>query len=445
VRVVRGVAARCRVLGPPEQLLGRLRWSFLAFGLFFLVTFLPQLVVQSPKPAGLRAAAVLSHLLLAVWWVRCYRRGAFPSTGLPLEAAAFALAGFAADDPFKALGLLYISVNFRSLYGDWRRTVGFLVLALAAFLAPIVVTAQLGGVDRMPQFLQSAPGVPVLAVIARLVAVASERGERAARRERILSVTGLRLALATDREQVHRLVGAAVTQLAHPARMSARLVLDEHQPTGALVLPMQTGAGLVGWLAVDGPDQVPPEAVNSLEVLAAQVALGLSAVALTEDLRRQARYDALTGLPNRAAFAADSTAVARGGVAVLLLDLDGFKQVNDSLGHAAGDHLLVAVAQRLRALLGPDEGAYRLGGDEFVLTVRAPDRHRARERAEALAARVRSHLVAPVQLSGLRLTVRASVGLAVGHAGEDPSALLHRADCAMYEQKRARRQPAPVR
>jgi diguanylate cyclase (GGDEF)-like protein/PAS domain S-box-containing protein len=154
-------------------------------------------------------------------------------------------------------------------------------------------------------------------------------------------------------------------------------------------------------------------------------------------LAHQASHDMLTGLPNRsemlvlmgAAFA------AREPMALLFIDLDRFKWVNDSLGHEAGDLLLVEVADRLRRVLRPGDVVARLGGDEFVVLA-----HGVREvgTAVALADRVAEALRRPVRLPGERESyASASIGIAIAGAGDGPETLLRDADTAMYQAKAA--------
>ncbi len=158
---------------------------------------------------------------------------------------------------------------------------------------------------------------------------------------------------------------------------------------------------------------------------------------LKEQLRHQAFHDALTGLPNRVLFAEHARAAllrfSRGQVAtVLFLDLDDFKTINDSLGHAAGDELIAAVADRLKELVRPQDIPARLGGDEFGILLEDTDV----TEAEQIAERVVQGLSAPFVVGGQQLCVRASAGLAattadVGSADE----LLCNADVAMYSAK----------
>ena len=158
----------------------------------------------------------------------------------------------------------------------------------------------------------------------------------------------------------------------------------------------------------------------------------------------QALHDSLTGLPNRAAFLAAVDRLLGEGrrATVVLLDLDGFKGVNDTYGHAAGDALLTEVAVRLRAQLRPGEVAARLGGDEFALLLGgAPDRVELCGRLDGLV----SVLCAAVELDGMRVSVGASTGTAQAPAqGSSVDRLMRAADEAMYRCKRTRRGAGPA-
>ena len=157
-------------------------------------------------------------------------------------------------------------------------------------------------------------------------------------------------------------------------------------------------------------------------------------------LEHSALHDALTGLPNRTLFnrqveKAIVTAEREGrGVAVMLLDLDRFKEINDTLGHASGDLLLQELGRRLQALLGADGDVARLGGDEFGVVSRlAVDRSSSR----ALAERVRRTIAEPFVLAGVSLEVQAGVGIALHpEHGGDVETLMRHADVAMYAAKK---------
>ena len=160
---------------------------------------------------------------------------------------------------------------------------------------------------------------------------------------------------------------------------------------------------------------------------------------MEERLRRQALHDSLTGLPNRQLFvdrlghALRRTRRHGNRVAVLFMDLDKFKVVNDSLGHEAGDLLLTVVAQRLQRCLRPEDTLARFGGDEFVVLI---DAVHDPAQAVQVAERITEDLRRPFILTGRELYVAASIGIAMGHARtHDPDGLLREADTAMYRVK----------
>jgi len=157
-------------------------------------------------------------------------------------------------------------------------------------------------------------------------------------------------------------------------------------------------------------------------------------------LRYEATHDALTGLPNRTLFFERLEKALGAGegqrFGLCYLDLDGFKTINDSLGHAAGDRMLVEVADRLQSCAtAPGEMVARLGGDEFVALTTGTDTERE---VDELAERIMSALVTPVSIDGRDLLVRGSLGIVEGPAGERTAAeVLRSADITMYRAKSA--------
>src|SRR3954466_4819890 len=174
-----------------------------------------------------------------------------------------------------------------------------------------------------------------------------------------------------------------------------------------------------------------------LSAFAEHASLALTDARNFEDAMHQAFHDSLTGLPNRALFLhrlelAHARARRSGRpIAVLFMDLDAFKNVNDSLGHAAGDELLVLVAGRLRRWLRPSDTAARFGGDEFAVLLEDLD---VTTGAQIVAQRILDSLREPFEIQGQEIYVASSIGIASSaHPGSDD--LLRNADLAMYRAK----------
>jgi diguanylate cyclase (GGDEF)-like protein len=155
-------------------------------------------------------------------------------------------------------------------------------------------------------------------------------------------------------------------------------------------------------------------------------------------LEHQSLHDSLTGLPNRRyvdrMIAAQNAGIGADRLAFIHVDLDRFKEVNDTLGHAAGDEVLCISTARLQNMLGPEEFAARIGGDEFVLVTRGKD---PQERAVALASKVVTVLAAPILINGSELRIGGSAGVAwQNKPGDDLHQLLVNADISLYEAKK---------
>ena len=157
---------------------------------------------------------------------------------------------------------------------------------------------------------------------------------------------------------------------------------------------------------------------------------------LQEELHHQAYHDPLTDLPNRSLFMEvlrGELAAGEGPVAVLFIDIDDFKVVNDSLGHATGDALLVSVSGRLRHSVRPQDVVARLGGDEFAVML--PRSHDSRAQARVVAERILAALERPVQAGSELVSTHLSVGIAVGNPDADADRIVREADLAMYQAK----------
>lgn len=251
----------------------------------------------------------------------------------------------------------------------------------------------------------------------------------------------------------------ATTQLLMPFGRNERLS-DERRDalnafggaeriTATLVLPLRTGDLPLGFLYLDRIERDRPfarDTVAMAEVAATQASLVIQRLSLERMLRQRqgelehiASVDALTGLPNRSAFlealrTALAQATRRGSAAALLyLDLDGFKEVNDALGHDVGDDVLHALGERLRSAVRGSDVVARLGGDEFtVIVADVGDVSEAGRVAEKLLAAVQR----PVQVGAATVRLTTSIGIALFPSdARDPPELLRQADAAMYRAK----------
>lgn len=224
-------------------------------------------------------------------------------------------------------------------------------------------------------------------------------------------------------------------------------IIDVIQDLAALRFDARAHVGLAGDhidAVAAGVNSLGEELQASYEELERRVAERTAELAVaTEELRDQALRDYLTGLPNRVALWAHMEEILRRGVpespgiAVLFLDLDDFKLINDTYGHAAGDDLLVKAAERIVAELGPHDVAARVGGDEFVVVLGAVESELS---ALATARRIGKRLSAGFDYEGHTYAMTSSVGVALaGPHLADADALVAAADAAMYEAKRAGR------
>jgi diguanylate cyclase (GGDEF)-like protein len=221
---------------------------------------------------------------------------------------------------------------------------------------------------------------------------------------------------------------------------------DERSRVGwrLLALPLACNVASLVVLALGWGKEIPSVAawlaIGCVVAALARTTVTLREVRSFHEVRQQARTDELTGLANRRALLEKGrrlveAATARRPAALLLLDLDGFKEVNDSLGHTAGDELLRQVGPRLRGALRPDDVLARLGGDEFAVLLVDGDLDEVQKRAEEM----RELILAPFVVEGIRLHVGVSIGVATAPVpAASITELLRCADVAMYTAKSGR-------
>jgi diguanylate cyclase (GGDEF)-like protein len=215
------------------------------------------------------------------------------------------------------------------------------------------------------------------------------------------------------------------------------------RPPYWLGVPLHTQAGVLGALVLQGYSDEARYGDRDKELLqfvSTQVASAIERTQMRKRLQHMAQYDQLTHLPNRQLFLDRlKTALTRAErdqtlLSLLFVDLDRFKQVNDTLGHAMGDLLLQRVAQRLLECVRASDTVARLGGDEFVVLLESGH---AAEQATAVAEKILSAFLQPFDLDGHQVPMWPSIGVAIyPEHGGDESLLLSHADAAMYLSKK---------
>ncbi|MBP5087480.1 diguanylate cyclase [Pseudomonas chlororaphis] len=225
-------------------------------------------------------------------------------------------------------------------------------------------------------------------------------------------------------------------------------VADQHSPCW-LGVPLNSQKGTIGALIVKsapGDERYTEQDKELLQYVCAQLATAIERKQLHARLQYMAQYDQLTLLPNRELLRERlRSALARarresGRMALLYVDLDRFKQVNDTFGHAVGDMLLQAVANRLKACVRESDTVARIGGDEFVVLLGCIQHA---EDAGIVAGKIRQALNEPLRLDGHQLSILPSIGIGLfPEHGHDEKQLFKHADEAMYTAKRAQRSPS---
>jgi diguanylate cyclase (GGDEF)-like protein len=324
--------------------------------------------------------------------------------------------------------------------------------ALAAVLSPVLVSA---GGDLAPAVVGAAFSVGDLVLIAMIFGVLAVRGLRGGSMWLWLG-TGLAIFCAADVS--YALHAAAGTYVAGTMwstlwvgglsiaafavwRPERPLPLESSRSTAMLAIPSLATLTAVVVLVIAAIDQLPIAVIGlatiTLGLAGVRTFIAFHEVRRLSDAHRQAVTDELTGLGNRRALFEDGQerfekASPASRIALMLIDLDDFKAVNDSLGHHAGDDLLREMARRLAARVRHPDLLVRLGGDEFALVIKLAHGDDAKQTAERILDRIRQ----PFVVDGARLRVDVSAGVAEGLSDRSSmSELLRRADVAMYAAK----------
>jgi diguanylate cyclase (GGDEF)-like protein len=415
-----------------------------------LVTML-RVVQQTAIDAVPTWVSLLAAVVLAVVGTWGWRRGGFPWWTVPVDITALFLLGAGLDRPTEVFGVLYQTMMLRNLHG---RHIPAIIRSLAyCGVGVALVTLQPSGSGVYTPATMAAwqlPSIMMFTATIRILAGCLHRLEAARAMSATLAATAGSM-LATDRpERIRELAEEAATRIVPDAQ--ARIVVDDESAaappamTGRreVILPLKNGSRTHGRLTViTSGGAVRAAQRQSLTLLAAHTTSALEAVGLRVELHRQANHDLLTGLANRGRFGQaliEAMAQPVRLTGVIFIDLDNFKWVNDTLGHAAGDSLLIEVADRLRRCVRDIDLPARLGGDEFAVLVE--DISTVAD-VTAVADRLLKSLTDPVDLGTNLYQIRCSIGIAAGVGTSEARAvkladeLLQHADAAMYEAKNA--------
>ena len=234
--------------------------------------------------------------------------------------------------------------------------------------------------------------------------------------------------------------GVAFALLVAAACRPRQTVLSAAPKAGGTTVLVGAGIVAVAVLAIRPDDSLAyytlPPAVITMAAVAVRMVLALRDANRANEAFALSETDDLTKLPNRRAVRAwlSQSLVDNAPLGLMVLDLDGFKEINDSLGHRAGDTVLVLVAVRMREAVDPDVRVARLGGDEFAIILDSVDEIVLMETAQ----RVLKELAKPISVDGIEISPAGSIGVTVALPGdEDGSEVLRRADVAMYQAKNA--------
>jgi diguanylate cyclase (GGDEF)-like protein len=471
-----------RTRNAPGRVLQRVRLASLLLATASVMSQLP-LGIDPALPLADRVRGLGALVaLIALYVVTFLRRRQIPLEPAVLGTLLLAV-GTALIDPMAVIGICVGGLVHQSLYGERRAALVRGAATLAGYLLTIALSAAAanrGLVWHSEVVLGNAPVLLGAGAVMRVLLAALTKAEQAAGRDAVLARAGTKLLGQTEVAEIRRIGGETGAELGalHPEVGVLRvevgptgLAVDNangpFRPANGATLPLDVVAGLdaddpevqqfedhtgalarlVGgemhWSALllpspaalrfvlfGAPAPLDEEVLGAHRVLVGQVAMAEAAAAAHHELLHRAHHDPLTGLANRATLY-EQVAAADGG-AVLHLDLDEFKIVNDTYGHTAGDELLVEVARRLRAAAGERACPARVGGDEFAVLL--PGVTDTAE-AAAVAERVLAALSEPLRVRGATARVAASIGVALTAPGLTAADVVRCADIAMYTAK----------
>ncbi len=422
------------------DLLRALRLVFLLALLLVCVAALSQIVTRDLPPRVLLSGGVLMAAVLSLRVVE-YRRGRPVGVGIDVvELMALAAVLAQVREIEILLGPLFFLLLCRSAVSSLPRLLPMIAGMMGVWLGLAVVFPEI----RV--LIGALVSMPVLALLVYTMRILMLRlRDQQQRRTDLLNAVLSRLpfpVVVTDHDGEVVLINPAATTLTGSATLTG---LDARGPDGAAVdlrglaaAAAASGSGFAGLeVRLDGADDRGSTLLVEAVPMESGVVVALLDVTAQrlyeEQLHHVAYHDMLTGLPNRALLWQHLTAAEHSGrpYANLLVELDGFKGDNDTLGHQTGDELLRQVAQRFRQVAGDAATVARLGGDEFAVLLRDATPAGAESVADAL----RSCFAWPFPLDGGPLRAGGTVGCAMGAPGQAPDEVMNAADAAMYRSK----------
>jgi diguanylate cyclase (GGDEF)-like protein len=380
--------------------------------------------------------------LIALWWWGMRGRGLGAMSAIT-ELCCLVILGVGLGQPGPLLGPLYGATCLRCLYGT-NLAAGLRVLGyLAACESVALIRPPADEVQRadvlwtwvLPTLILTTVAVRTLVIVLERLTTARDLSAR-------LAHTAHDLLTASSPDAVRALVESCARQVV-PQDSEIRLetTWDDSRVASenAITLPMEEDGRRHGRLVITPAGPVSQQQTELLRTLAAQATAAFEAAQLRAMLTHRANHDALTGLPNRTLFRdvlAGALSRPDHTVAILFVDIDDFKIVNDALGHPAGDTLLIEVAKRLLTCLRPGDVAARMGGDEFAILLDNVDP----DEPVAVAKRLLAALDEPFHLEHRLFNVHCSIGIAQAKANptravELAAELIRDSDMAMYVAK----------
>jgi len=459
------------------------RWLFLWLAVVSVILALPGMLLTARGgllALGLFAATALVGSLSTGF----LRRRTLLAADL-IDALALMAFALASPKGSSVVMVMFGALWFRSLYGSGARallrvSVYSAVLGSLFVVWPLVREEPIGtGAGAVLGLL---PTMFFTVLIARQLGKSLIARDQSMGRDRVLAATGSQLLGATNTSAILALAWTAAAEFCAatpglrlvllvpdgrtlrvegttgnfqnvPGRLTGEVLYSRPGTSVARILdpaPLNAAVGAPlmweclnfegqeerSWLLVGAPGKVPTDAILSVRGLIGQVALAVRNSQAHEALSAQARTDSLTGLHNRASLLAElSESLLVGtegaGLQVLFLDLDDFKDVNDELGHRAGDVVLIELAARLRECVRPTDICARLGGDEFAVLLHGA----GLAEATRIAQRIVDAVAEPFLVGADSMRVGASIGIATPVAGVTIDELVHQADVAMYAAK----------